>query len=187
MDEKTKKAVEAQQAYLAALKDLGDGAALPDEMITTHVALSKAIVVEEDKPVEPVAPPAPVAPPVNDMEAIVKAIQSAVAPLQEKIEKLEGIPAPLRGKTSMVAPDGAQPKPTEVSQRGVFQKALGILAKSKNGAADVGKGEYHGCDAMTAMKLILAQSQSKRTRLYIADGISLEPHEKEFFARCVNQ
>ena len=190
MNEKQKKAFEAQTAYLAALKELGDGAELPQEMVEVHKALSTAIADDPQPEKKEVA----VQEQPDITALIVKAIADQLSPIQEQINKLANVPAPIKAKTSLVAPEGASVKPlTEQNESNAIEKALGIVAMSKNGRANLGDGEFHGVDGVEAIKFIMARSQSKRRPLAMFDdsfprnrqGISLTDHSQRLIQKCM--
>jgi len=176
MDEKTKKALEAQQVYVEALKSLGDNVELPQDLLVGHVAITKAIQIEEEPAAKPAAPPAP---PAMDEAQISKAIADAVAPLQDELNRLKGTPAPIRGRITLQgAPDGAQPKPTDLPiGPSPVEKALSMLANPKNWVNGIPGDNVAGCDAVTAMKLVMVGSKrhrDPRRQISIGDGISID-------------
>lgn len=194
MNEKQKKAIEqAQKAYLDALQAAGDGAEIPEELAENHQLIAKAISFEEATEEEAAPSQKEVSEEVPNIEAL---IMKAIAPLQEQINGLKGQPAPLRGKTAVKAPEGAQAKPVSVPKKGgIFEKALGIIAKSKNGISDFGTGEVHGCDAIDAMKIVFAKSVANHGRVAIQSvtapahlqGMSVSDSLQKLLNNCMFQ
>lgn len=106
-----------------------------------------------------------------DMEALANLmgsqLEKALSPINQRLEALEDN-APsnrpekprsmIRVPTANQRPEGARPKPTGAQGHdgiAAVEKALDILASSRDGHADMGKGEYHGCTLTDAAQLTM--------------------------------
>ena len=196
MNEKQKRAMELQSMYFESLKDLGDGTEVPEEMLRVHELLSKAIKVDEPSTALPTVASPNVA--KNEKETpeqlavletlLKKALQQHLAPLQEQVNRLSQQPAPIRARVTMNAPEGAAPKPLGQtnSYGGAIEKALQVISTSKNGISNFGQGDYHGCDGLTAMKLIFARSRTKNKPI-VFDDVTLGAAGQTLLKKCMNE
>jgi hypothetical protein len=226
MDKKILNLKKAQETYVSALREVGDGVTLPEDVLSTHIQISKAVEVDppaaqdppkqdppkQDKPAvqqingdeivkavakavsEAVAPlqmslsggdPNPHTDPEKQdiTSQITKAVEAAITPIKADLDKLRGIPAPLRGKTSMSDP-GAPPPRSEGGDGGnKIDRAIEKLTNLKSWPNGRRSSDLYGIGQETAMKLVMARSQRKPSRQagkMRIEGMSLNQTEIDF-------
>lgn len=112
---------------------------------------------EEDPEVDPADRPVT----LGDLESIVGGIvEKALAPFQRDPNEERVEPEPRRSRSTFTRPKGSKAKPSgqEYDPRDAVTKAINILANSRDGYADMGKGEFHGCGMMEMAQLSMVDA-----------------------------
>jgi len=143
-----KEIMEMQAGLIEALREAGS-IDLPQEFMDTQDAISKAL--------QPVEEPA-----TSDNDEVTKSLMDELNTLKAEVAALKGTPAAPIGQITHESNPATSPKPGDTTGgKDAIAKSLDILASSKDGIADYGKGQVHRCNAESAMKLCLMQAATK--------------------------
>lgn len=139
MSEQVKRAQEAQEAYIKAMRALEDGVDLPQEMLDRHNSIGGAMQVEE----------------VSE-----KSLEMQVKELTEQINALKSEPAPLRNQTGQ--PTGSKERPVEgASFEESVEKSLNVMSNVENGVTDRGAGKACYVTAEDTVKMLFLKSKGR--------------------------